>query len=184
MQAAHTRSVSLSSVSDSMWSADMARLQLLRYDLMAVAAQPFQVSAESVQTGEQRGAMYAVSPQRALEDTTEALRDFHHTDVTRIKTLPRRWMDREEPGLRGDARRDMRGDEFPDGVTGEWVGILRQVHKLGRVVAVNEAVAIMWMLDGEVGCDQRISSPVEEARRHPMMLRDGEPLPVVLGRIA
>jgi len=107
------------------------------------------MAAKTVQTGEQCAPMDTVSPKSSFQLVSEPLSDPDNANVFRFETSSGTRMNREQSGLRRNARRNVRGDEFSDALASERIGILYQIHEFGCMVAVNQAVPIVGFLYGK-----------------------------------
>src|SRR5579863_8322916 len=62
---------------------------------------------------------------------------------------------------------------------GERIALLRLIKRCSVEIDIDQAVSVMFALNREICCDQRIRRPVQKPSWQPMMLRNGEPLPRV-----
>ena len=107
------------------------------------------MAAKTVQTGEKCAPMDAISPKSSFQLASELRSDPDDANIFRFEASSGTRMNREQPGLRRNARRNVRGNELPDALSSERIGILHQIHEFGCTVAVNQAVPIVGFFDGE-----------------------------------
>jgi hypothetical protein len=64
----------------------------------------------------------------------------------------------------------------------EWIWVPLNLEISAALVSIDCTVPIAVFHDGKVGSYERIAGPVEQPCGQPVVLRNGEPLPVIIGR--
>lgn len=76
----------------------------------------------------------------------------------------------------------MVGNDSGNLINREWIWVLMYLKVSVAPVSIDCTILVVFLDNGEVGCNERIPCPFEQARWQAVMLSNSKPFPVIRGR--
>ena len=91
-------------------------------------------------------------------------------------------MNCEDSRLHGYSDCCVVGNDSGHSINFVWIWVPLNLKVSVASISIDRTIPVVFLENGKVGCDKRITGPIEQARWQAVMLRNRKPLPVIIWR--